>query len=285
MRLPSFLTHVCLLFMLAAAPVAVGTPARVALVDGRVVEGELDDATDEHHLWLRRGDDRVLLSTSYRWNEVASVEIDGQVVTSKQILDQSADYVAAWPEYFLFAQDESHRAHSATCDEPIGRLPRAVSTSFVAELANWDGDVEPDGYEIAVTVFDELGQPMAVRGTLAARLEGERGDRRGVPMVPVELERWTNRIDLDQFANGPAVFRLPFRQIDPEVELDIEPGGILEVEVGAFGYGRMAASRAVPIRAFNPIRDRYELSTGSRFFPGERHEYWNHGQPNVMVYP
>ncbi len=275
MKLPSSLCLVPLLFFSTLA-VADGPYARVTLVDGRVVEGQLDEATDEDQLWVCWGDERVLLSMSYRWDEVDTIEIDGQPITPDELLARPEGIFAIRPEFFLFESDETAVAVLPDCELPPAQLPRAVSTNFEATLANWDGDVEPDGYEIAVTVVDEFGYPMPVRGTLMATLVGERSAGGSVPTEPVVLERWSERIDPVQFDGGPAVFRLPFRRIRPEVDLDIQPGGILQVEVGAFGQGRMASSAAVAIREFNAIRDRYELSTGERFFPGERHDRWSH---------
>ncbi len=251
--------------------------AVVTLQDGRTIAGLLDDATDDRALWIRLSEQRIRLAVSYPWNEVAGIEVDGTDVTEGEILASPDEYLAEWPRFLLF--DEQEPLTTTYREEPIEDLRRATATSFGARLANWDRDVEPDGYEVAVRVLDEYGRPMAVRGTLSARLVGERNGGPGtptVPAVPTVLERWSKRIDFEQFVGGQAIFRLPFRAIFPERELDIQPGGILEIEVGAFGHGRMAASAAVPLRQFNAIRDRYEQSIGSRFFPGERHRHWSH---------
>lgn len=251
--------------------------ALVTLEDGRTITGLLDDATDKEALWVRLSEPRIRLAVSFPWDEVSTIKVNGTQVTEDEILAAPEEFLAAWPKFFLFEEQESLAA--AFDNEPTADQRRAVATSFAARLANWDRDVEPDGYEIAVRVLDEYGQPMAVRGTLSARIVGERNGGPGtptVPSVPMVLDRWTERIDVEQFVGGQAVFRLPFRKIAPERELDIQPGGVLEIEVGAFGHGRMAASAAVPLRQFNAIRDRYEQSTGSRFFPGERHRHWSH---------
>ena len=146
----------------------------------------------------------------------------------------------------------------------LSRLP------WEAVLANWDADVEPDGYELAIALINSHGQLVPVRGTLRAKLIGERTNRTGQPVSGVELERWTERIDLADFAEGVALYRLPFWKIDPEQQVSLAPGAILQVEVGAFGHGDYAASIAVPTREFNPVRDRMQQQTGRRFFRGER---------------
>ena len=246
--------------------------AVVTLVDGRVVTGTVDDATDTVDLWIRRGDDRVLLATSYRWQEVASVELDGEAWTPDEIVGLLSRVSKPWPRYALFEQEEKLQVERPSVEV----RQQATSASFVARLANWDADVEPDGYLVELTVYDQFGRPMPVRGSVRARLVGERTTSYLVPGEPVELERWSETLEQSQFANGPAVLRLPFRQIRPEHQTEIAPGALLELEVGAFGHGQMAASAAVPTRQFNPVRDRFEQRTDNRFAPGERHEPWSH---------
>jgi len=270
-----------LMSMVSAAAAYDAPEVQLELNDGRVVEGKLDEATSQSLVWVRRDADRIVLATSYRWDEVARLVVDGETVERDEILAEPAFYTEAWPESFLFAEYESppvRRAYTRQA-QPFSqpaRKSRATASSFVATLANWDGDVEPDGYEISVTVTDQYGYPMAVRGTLSAKLVGQRSTRRGFRTgdqpTATELERWSERVTPEQFAAGPAVFRLPFRQLRPERDLNTAPEGFLQVEVGVFGDGRLASSAAVPLRAFNPLRDRLQQQTGSRFFRGELSE-------------
>ncbi|QDU54767.1 hypothetical protein [Aeoliella mucimassa] len=246
--------------------------ARVTMVDGRVVTGEIDDATDRDHLWIRRGEGRVLMATSYKWSEVEQVELDGQPRTSQQLLESLQKISKPWPKYPLLEEKDRLRIKQPSAD--AGR--RATSASFVARLSNWDGDVEPDGYLVELTVFDQFGKAMPVRGTVQARLVGERTSSYIVPGEPEELERWSDNLSLDQFTDNVVTLRLPFRSIRPEQQVELAPGAILEIEVGAFGHTRLASSTAVPTRVFNPVRDRFEQRTGSRCAPGERSERWSH---------
>ena len=239
------------------------------LADGRVVAGEVDSRTDGEWLWLQRSEGRVWLSMPYEWSEVSDLQLNDQPIARDQLLLQLDQYAVEEPTLAVLGETDD----LVLPLEPLVAAPRrATSCSFVAELANWDGDVEPDGYLVAVTVLDECGEPMAVRGTLSAKLVGERTDDRGFAVEAVELERWSDRVEKSQFDYGPAVFRLPFWQVRPEVDIDLCPGAILQVEVGAFGHGRMASSASVPLREFNPLRDTFQQQTGSRFFPGERSE-------------
>jgi len=244
--------------------------ADVTLADGRVLQGQIDDATDDSHLWLRRTENRLVLATSYAWKSVERIDVEGRSYDKKGILANVQKWVAPWPEQFLREGYEDHLQPPVNQQAAQWVPSRPVSVAFEAVLANWDADVEPDGYEIAVTMLDDLGQPVPVRGTLSAKLVGERIDRRQQPVPNVELERWSERVDLADFSGGPAIYRLPFRRTHPEIELDIAPGAILQVEVGAFGQGRFAASTSVPVRPFSPVRDRLQQQTGSRFFRGER---------------
>lgn len=239
------------------------------LADGRTVAGQVDARTDEQSLWLQTSEGRAWLSVPYAWSEIAGLQLDGKPVERDQLLEQLRDIAAEEPTLAVLGEPEDSVLPLAP---PLGAPRRATSCSFVAELANWDADVEPDGYLVAVTVLDQCGRAMAVRGTLSAKLVGEQTDDRGFAVEAVELERWSDRVEISQFEYGPAVFRLPFRQIRPEVDIDLCPGAILQVEIGAFGHGRMAASAGVPLREFNPLRDTFQQQTGSRFFAGERSE-------------
>ncbi|WP_425397155.1 hypothetical protein [Aeoliella sp.] len=264
-RLSSVFAALVLVPMLLASSAA--GEAVVELADGRTVAGQIDSRTDQQSLWLQRSAQNVWLSVPYAWTDVAAIQIDGESVKRDQLLAQLDNVAAQEPKVAVPGESDTQVVPLPTT-EPYTQ--RATSCSFAAELANWDSDVEPDGYLVAVTVYDQCGVSMAVRGTLSATLVGEQTDNRGVAVEPVELERWSDRIETAQFTHGPAVFRLPFRQIRPEVDLAICAGAILQVEVGAFGHGRMASSAAVPVRGFNPIRDVFQQQTGSRFFRGER---------------
>lgn len=256
--------------LVCRAEVAAKPNVRLELSDGRFMEGRLDDATDSRYLWLRRDAERIVLANSYRWDEIARVIVDGKEVETEDLLASASKYATSWPDSFLFVEYEgaqTRRAHASLA--PARERPRAVACSFAATLANWDRDIEPDGYEIAVTVTDQYGYPVAVRGTLSATLIGERVSRAGDRPIRGELERWSERISPRQFDAGPAILRLPFRQLRPELDLEVEPWAVLQIEVGAFGDGRFASSATVPIREYNPLRDRLQQQTGSRFFRGE----------------
>jgi len=72
---------------------------------------------------------------------------------------------------------------------------------------------------------------------------------------------------------GPsgAVYRLPFQAVHPEFDTDWAAHGLVHVRLTVPGHGVFEASQeVVRIRAFSPIRDELEMSTGRRFFPIER---------------
>jgi hypothetical protein len=138
-------------------------------------------------------------------------------------------------------------------------------------LINLDRDVEPDGLRIAIAAIDADGRPVVVRGSLTARLFGERRPN-DAPVVDFpELDRWSQRVVPADFVDGIAAYELRFRRTAPEWQFDLLPDAVLEVRLGAFGHGNYAAAAPVVIRPFNPIRDDRQQRLGSRFFPREIH--------------
>ena len=59
---------------------------------------------------------------------------------------------------------------------------RVTSIEVDAVLVNLDRDVEPDGFEVYLSVFDQSGEPVEVRGNVYARLWGQRSELHGSPV-------------------------------------------------------------------------------------------------------
>ena len=55
------------------AHVAAAEPIVVALIDGSVVSGEVDDQTDAERLWLRREEAGIELCSGIAWSQVQAV--------------------------------------------------------------------------------------------------------------------------------------------------------------------------------------------------------------------
>lgn len=240
----------------------------VELTDGRVVEGQIDEATDDTYLWLRRSTNGIVLATSYPWSSVAGGRTKSGSYTPGELKRGASDLKADWPREFLIQPTEPENQEIVEMPPPAA-AGRTASVHFSAELANWDYDAEPDGYLLRVSVLDDSGQPMVVRGTLRAKLVGDREHRRLHYRAGTELDRWTERIDARDFASGCATYKLRFHNLRPEHDVDVLPDALLHIEVGVFGAGRFEATQPVPVRYFNPVRDRLQLGTGSRLLRDE----------------
>ena len=255
----------------------------VSLSSGRVYSGRVDGKTDKEHLWLRQETDRIVLTTSIRWRDVVAAESQRKRMDLAEFRKAAVALASSapvdLPRRDEHLQKEGKQAKTAdNYARTLARVPRVTALEIEVTLANWDRDVEPDGYEIVVMPIDSQGRVVPVRGTLSSRLIGERvvdtdrgrafaGMRRGNGFG--NLERWSDRVELADFSPWGAAIRLPFRQVRPEVDVELSADGILNVRLGVFGQGGFEASVPVRIRHYSRVRDRLQLEEGLRFFRNE----------------
>jgi hypothetical protein len=83
------------------------------------------------------------------------------------------------------------------------------------------------------------------------------------------LQTWSQPVAPIDFHDGVASYALRFRTVRPESDWRLHSDALVNVRLGVFGQGNFEASVPVAIRKFNPVRDRLQLTRGSRFFPGE----------------
>lgn len=246
--------------------------------DGRVISGEVDAETDGKLLWIRQEKEQIQLTTSVRWNEIVAAfagEAELPVDQLAEILGAQATEAA--PLRFVHQVSYQQPAVCENCGpQPqagIGRLTprsRVRSLDIEAYLVNMDRDVEPDGLELVVAAVDERGLPVPVSGSLSARLWGERIQPHGSLVRYEDLQRWSQRVRTEDFdADGLASYRLRFRTINPELDRGLHSDALINVRLSVSGQGNFEASVPVQIRAFNPVRDRLQLTRGGRFLPDE----------------
>jgi len=255
---------------LAESAVPAASAVRIETTSGRVLSGVIDNRTDNHSLWLRREDDKIVLATPVAWSQVASAAVAGESIDAGT-LQARADELASSGGQPLIAQG----AVPATAAKTIGmssrgRKVRVRNLEIVcAALANVDRDVEPDGIEVGIVAVGHDGRPLAVRGTLRAGLYGERRPLYEPEAQFGELDRWTQRVRPEDSVDGVATYYLPFRATAPEWEFELLPDAVITVQLGANGHGNFAASAPVVIREFNPLRDNLQQDRGQRFLPTE----------------
>ncbi|MEM8945444.1 MAG: hypothetical protein AAGD11_09685 [Planctomycetota bacterium] len=245
--------------------------------DGRIFTGEVDDQTNEHRLWLRQESEQIMLTSSFAWTEIAAATDGERDLAGKSIPTAIQALATSEPEGFLLQPSidpvvvacsdcETHPRNGPARDS---RRRPVRSLEMEAFLVNLDRDVEPDGIQLAIAALDEQGLPVSVKGSLAVRLWGERIQPHGSLVRYESIEQWSQRVDVEDFVDGTASYPMRFRRVNPEFDTALHADALVNVRLSVFGQGNFEASVPVQIRAFNPVRDRLQLTRGSRLFPDE----------------
>ncbi|MCC6492044.1 MAG: hypothetical protein IT424_03380 [Pirellulales bacterium] len=264
-----------------AAPLSAGAapPIVIETVDGRALQGVVDQRSDARALWLRREEGAVALTAAIAWTNIHSVAVDGATWSVDDLQRRYASMATAAappappePARAPLAAPSAHPAKQLRLLNLPRRGARFRKIDLLdVRLANLDRDVEPDGIEVALAAVADDGLPLAVRGSLRATLYGQRRPVNAAAASFDQLDEWTQMLRPEDFVCGVARVCLPFQSTAPEQEFDLMPDAVLTVELGAFGYGNFAASAPVAVRPFNPLRDDLQLSRRTRFLPAELH--------------
>jgi hypothetical protein len=252
----------------------------VRVASGRVFVGQLDARTDAGQLWLRSGHDSLVLLRPIQWDRVVQVSVADQdlsgeefrqIVRTVKPADPASETRVAGPkEITITGGHESDVAPEAVRAEPP-ELPRVRSLAIDAAVANWDADVEVDGLVVHVYPLDEGGRLIPARGTLQFDLTGQREGEFRHWQAFSPLGQWTEQARAEDYGPQGVVYRLPFRGIHPEFDLAVAPHAALHARLSVPGLGTFETTESMlRIRPYSAVRDRLQLSTGSRFFPQER---------------
>jgi hypothetical protein len=243
----------------------------LATLDGRLLRGAIDARTDADRLWVRREEGGVVLASSVAWDEIATATLSGAEIEVDALRERRGELASVGPQN-LYAE-----VRMPLSGEPRRRV-RGGGTATVrsveivdACVVNLDHDVEPDGLAVTIAAVGDGGYRVAVRGSLTARLIGERRPALEAVVDFSELDRWSQPVAPEDFVDGFATYELRFRRAAPEWQFDLLPDALLEVRLGAFGQGNYATAAPVVIRPFNPWRDNRQLWDGKRFAPREWH--------------
>ena len=245
--------------------------------DGRELSGEIDEQTDKQHLWIRQESEQIHLVTAIPWKSIISATDGDANLPLDQLPELLRERITSTAMGFV--------VEPATYPSPVvgvgGSLPmpsfrqrplrlqQVRSIDVEAFLVNLDRDVEPDGFELRVAALDEKDAPVPVKGNLYVRLWGERMQPHGNLVRYENLQTWNQPVAPIDFKDGVASYALPFRTVHPESDWRLHSDALANVRLGVFGQGNFEASVPVELRKFNPVRDRLQLTRGSRFFPGE----------------
>ncbi|MBI3865867.1 MAG: hypothetical protein HY290_28670 [Planctomycetia bacterium] len=239
---------------------------------GRILTGEVDAQTSRSRLWLRLTEPNIVVLSQVDWGDVARVEANGHRISAEEFLPE-AERQKSLVLAGVFAKPRIDPAESGAAD--LKRTtPRVRALRIEAELANWDGDAEVDGFEVRVYPLAADRSVVPVAGMLRAQLFGQNitPDQMFEPMRGDydRLEQWSQRVSVDDFSAHEAVIRLPFRSIHPEFEVDVRNNGQLNASLSVDGHGVYDATVPVTMRTYSPIRERLQQTRRDRFFPGER---------------
>lgn len=125
---------------------------------------------------------------------------------------------------------------------------RPAFAALEASVANWNGDVRPDGWVARVQVFDDLGRPVSFAGSASFEL---------VPRVPSadytrfvavrgKRLRWSTTLTTDR--TGGATVRLPLRRSLPHTSDGHVPfSGVMRVRLAVPTAGVYDAESVVAI--------------------------------------
>jgi len=263
----------------------------VQRLDDSKISGQIDAETDADFLCIRQTEPGLALIRSITWDQIKNLQRDGEELTPDQFRELIGELASEIPVQFF---ERPTSAVTEKIPEPSGRHQalsgqtgqnrRLNSLHASAWLANWDRDVEPDGLEVELIPHDADGQPLALDGVVRLRLTGwqpDTYDPMGTRAFP-ELALTTVRIRSEDFHSHSTRVRIPFRELNPEHDVQLLAYGQLHVEFNANHLGLVAASISVRVRAFNPLRDRLQLKTGSRFFTEERTGGWS-GNNHILA--
>jgi hypothetical protein len=258
-------------------------PVVVHLLDGRILEAEVDARTDDELLWLEFTAPGIILRSAVPWGEVAAVWRAGERLSAAELRrqaeqpttappdDSSSSAAAEWAERGQDAKNQK-RTSGARSEHEFGWTAAAgdvQSLQVAAAVSNWDADAEVDGLEVRVRPISASGSLTPVEGLLQVRLMGQRTNGADRQRGFGELARWSRSVRSQDFSRDGAICQLPFRTMRPEVDLDVRSEALVHVRLSAPGQGVFQASTPVRIRTYSLLRDLLQLHEGVRFFVGE----------------
>jgi hypothetical protein len=265
-----------LVSMIAAARSSEGEELRISVASGREFSGYVDARTDNDRLWLRSEGTAIDVVRPINWQRITGAQLGGRqmsVAELRQMVDQlksSSDLeerrLQSVDEDNVAVRDTGDRSQQTHAEQAqIAAVSASPirSVDFDAQIANWDGDVEPDGLLIHLFPLDGNGNMTPVSGTLwvefIARWRGQVG-------------HWSRLIRAADLTTRGVIVKLPFQAIHPSFDDGVDTYGLVHLRLTVPGHGVFEDSydgvRTRPV--FTPSRNALLPSTTGRFFPEER---------------
>src|SRR5436190_1146401 len=218
------------------------SPAADSLVihlrDGRTATGALDSATSSERLWLNVTESGISLRSGFDWNDIRIVVHDSRQLPPDEFRNIVGQMASSKP-----APLSDVNPSTKVVDEVVAATERPdvtpatysrLATAPVRSLrvrawaANWDDDPELDGVLVEVTPIGPYGEFVPVDGQLSMTLIGENSQAdpeafRTFRQRYPEIARGSEQVHAEHFFAGPAVYKLPYRNLFPEDHLDLFP--------------------------------------------------------------
>jgi len=262
---------------------------RVRLTSGREFSGSVDQRTDDDCLWLRCSGTGIEVIRPIKWQRITETKHEDRLLSVDELKLLAAELKSRSPieasrsqhiEGNRIVMQGSPDTSAATynraiqASDPVAGPVRSVD--FDAQIANWDGDVEPDGLLVRVFPLDGNGTVTPVSGTLSVELTvPRRRDYNQVPhgrgMSVDRIGRWSRAIRAADLTASGVVVKLPFQAVHPEFDNDTWSHGLVHLRLAVPGHGVFEDSMdGVRVREFAPLRDWMQSHTGHRHFAHER---------------
>ncbi|MEZ6052668.1 MAG: hypothetical protein R3C02_14985 [Planctomycetaceae bacterium] len=225
----------------------------VRLNDGHLTQGVVDGRTDEERLWLRVELPSTRLISGFRWTQIEEIS-----PTSPPLMEPApfiapdlvSPLIPSVPELDKLHPENpfEHRLTQPTIPhDPEYDPAHAIASIHIdAILANWDFDALQDGLLVRITALDDYGHAVPLRGSVDLTLIGRRFDppsyctRHFERRFPT-LERWTVRLNPDDFLNDCTTIKLPYRRLSRIDDDILSPYARLHARLRVPGVGSFEA--------------------------------------------
>ncbi|MCA9218470.1 MAG: hypothetical protein KDB27_35620 [Planctomycetales bacterium] len=253
-----FATLFALLFVSTAAA---GDYVSVTLLDGRQVDGEVDDQSDANTLWLRISSERVTVASAFSRSSIASVK---PLKVEQSYEEAEANHLAQ-----LAAAQPSFSRHGTAPN--IGEYPNLIEQhrdpimgiELKGVAANWDADAEMDGIRVWILPFTKTGYRTNVSGTINATLSTWSRRNRTSSLSRRTTEYWAQTVNPDHQRGGFLQIDLPFKKLHSAYDRRILGEAVLHVRLQVNREGTFHGETTVPLHAFSFTKDKMLLHHGT----------------------
>lgn len=268
----------------------VNQPVQLVLEDGRTPRGVLSAKSNEEWFVLLTDVPDIMIESRFAAEIVQDIQPLAALRSSPQDLPElivpppPAPAIPAPAEALdSLSQPHANVFHSPTCVpdaidpidgtaifpgiDPLG-IPRSLNISTT--VANWDADRENDGLLVRVSSIGNWGQAVPVEGYLDLQLLTETKFATGGRTVSRNehfqiAERWSLPIHAIEFDPSGTIYKLPFRRIHPESNLNIAPDAMLLARMRVPSAGAFdAVDPSVRLRPTSRVREDYFLQQDPR---------------------